>query len=381
MEGLCADFGMKPGGAISQAQFIAVLKTELRAAAAAAAADGGGSGDGAFVAADSLRANGAATAGASGAGAAVTAATERQVLTSRQASAFSGPSMSPFAAAAAASIGGEAAAALPPASSVVSSTAEGGALMPGLSVPTGAAARFRAAGHAVTAASFVARGHINANAATQQQPSTSVAALMRHLTSHRNSLKRGSASAALQAQPTLSLDEIGDMLLVQQQQQQQQQQASQQQQQQAPLQNGAAANAMAADCPLLKDEDDDGMIDPARMASIRAAAATAVRARALPPPLHQLQTIFVRSAMRKVSSRSAFMADLALTGLLGLALGAAQGQNSAPDMLIMWLVITLLAYGCMSLARSISMYGDERTLYLQLESRVSSTPLKGHGWW
>ena len=131
MEGLCADFGMKPGGAISQAQFIAVLKTELRAAAAAAAADGGGSGDGAFVAADSLRANGAATAGASGAGAAVTAATERQVLTSRQASAFSGPSMSPFAAAAAASIGGEAAAALPPASSVVSSTAEGGALMPG----------------------------------------------------------------------------------------------------------------------------------------------------------------------------------------------------------------------------------------------------------
>jgi hypothetical protein len=65
------------------------------------------------------------------------------------------------------------------------------------------------------------------------------------------------------------------------------------------------------------------------------------------------------------------MTDLLLTSVLGLALGVAQGRDIQPGSSLMWMVITLLAYGSITLVRSTSSYGSERHIYLQQESPVS----------
>lgn len=103
-----------------------------------------------------------------------------------------------------------------------------------------------------------------------------------------------------------------------------------------------------------------------------AAAAAAVRSRKLPSVLKQLQIVMVRSSWKEVHSRSALMTDLLLTSVLGLALGAAQGRNISPGSSLTWMLITLLAYGCISLVRSTRSYGSERHIYLQQESPVSA---------
>jgi hypothetical protein len=80
----------------------------------------------------------------------------------------------------------------------------------------------------------------------------------------------------------------------------------------------------------------------------------------------------LRSSWKAVLSRSALMTDLLLTSLLGLALGVAQGRDIQPGRSLMWMLITLLAYGCITLVRSTRSYGSERHLYLQLESPVGA---------
>jgi hypothetical protein len=78
----------------------------------------------------------------------------------------------------------------------------------------------------------------------------------------------------------------------------------------------------------------------------------------------------LRSSWKAVLSRSALMTDLLLTSILGLALGVAQGRDIQPGQSLMWMLITLLAYGSITLVRSTRSYGSERHLYLQLESPV-----------
>jgi hypothetical protein len=80
--------------------------------------------------------------------------------------------------------------------------------------------------------------------------------------------------------------------------------------------------------------------------------------------------IIMRDIRKWVSSRTALMTDLLLTALLGIALGVAQGRTTTAGDSVLWMLITLLAYGCMSVARSTVLYGQERHLYLQLESQV-----------
>jgi hypothetical protein len=101
------------------------------------------------------------------------------------------------------------------------------------------------------------------------------------------------------------------------------------------------------------------------------AAAAAVRSRKLPSVAKQLQTIMLRSSWKEVHSRSALMTDLLLTSVLGLFLGVAQGRNIQPGSSLTWMLITLLAYGCITLVRSTRTYGSERHIYLQQESPVS----------
>jgi phosphoglycerol transferase MdoB-like AlkP superfamily enzyme len=57
--------------------------------------------------------------------------------------------------------------------------------------------------------------------------------------------------------------------------------------------------------------------------------------------------------------------------LLLLLLLLLQGRNNNPQLSLLWMLITQLAYGCMMLARSINSYGTERHLFLQQESMVS----------
>lgn len=77
----------------------------------------------------------------------------------------------------------------------------------------------------------------------------------------------------------------------------------------------------------------------------------------------------MRDVRKWVSSRTALMTDLVLSALLGIALGVAQGRTTNAGDSVLWMLITLLAYGCMSVARSSVLYGQERHLYLQLESQ------------
>jgi hypothetical protein len=105
-------------------------------------------------------------------------------------------------------------------------------------------------------------------------------------------------------------------------------------------------------------------------------AAAAVKSRKLPPVLRQLQLVVKRSFWKAMLARSGFMTDLLLTSVLGMALGVAQGRNNEPSMSLLWMLITLLAYGCMTLVRSTRCYGHERHLYLQQESPVSEM----HAW-
>lgn len=107
---------------------------------------------------------------------------------------------------------------------------------------------------------------------------------------------------------------------------------------------------------------------------VTAAAAAAVSSRKLPSLPTQLELIMLRCSWKAVLCRSALMTDLVLTSLLGLALGIAQGRNIQPGSSLTWMLITLLAYGCISLVRSTRSYGNERHLYLQQES-----PVRGGG--
>jgi hypothetical protein len=120
------------------------------------------------------------------------------------------------------------------------------------------------------------------------------------------------------------------------------------------------------------------------VSAARAAAAAALSSRRLPSLGKQLQTIMLRSLWKAVLSRSALMTDLLLTSVLGLALGVAQGRVIQPGSSLMWLLITLLAYGAITLVRSTRSYGSERHIYLQQESPVSVCALTcvfGFGGW
>lgn len=105
-----------------------------------------------------------------------------------------------------------------------------------------------------------------------------------------------------------------------------------------------------------------------------AAAAAAVSSRRLPSLAKQLQLIMLRSSWKAVLSRSALSTDLILTSILGLALGVAQGRNVQPSSSLTWMLITMLAYGAITLVRSTRTYGNERHIYLQQESSVRWCP-------
>jgi len=105
-------------------------------------------------------------------------------------------------------------------------------------------------------------------------------------------------------------------------------------------------------------------------AAAAAAAAAAVSSRQLPSRAKQLQVVMLRFSWKSVQSH-ALMTDILLTSVLGLALGMAQGRQIYPGSSLMWMVITLLAYGCITLVRSTRSYGSERHIYLQQESPVS----------
>lgn len=107
-------------------------------------------------------------------------------------------------------------------------------------------------------------------------------------------------------------------------------------------------------------------------ASNSAAASAAVLSRKLPSTARQLYLIIKRSARKLISCRHALMTDLLLTSVLGLALGVAQGRTADPGGSLLWMLITLLAFGCMMLTRSTISYGLERHIYLQLENQVNS---------
>lgn len=112
-------------------------------------------------------------------------------------------------------------------------------------------------------------------------------------------------------------------------------------------------------------------------ASRSAAATAALASRQLPSMFKQLQLVMLRCFWKAVLSRSALSTDLILTSLLGVALGVAQGRNIVPGGSLMWMLITLLAYGSITLVRSTRSYGSERHIYLQQESPVSSTAGRG----
>ncbi|WIA22163.1 hypothetical protein OEZ85_004499 [Tetradesmus obliquus] len=121
------------------------------------------------------------------------------------------------------------------------------------------------------------------------------------------------------------------------------------------------------------DEEADALhkaapLDPAARKVACTNAAAAVRRRRPPSLAHQVKLIVLRSARKWVSSRAALMTDLLLTALLGIAVGVAQGRDNNPQLSLLWMLITQLAYGCMMLARSINSYGTERHLFLQQES-------------
>jgi hypothetical protein len=140
----------------------------------------------------------------------------------------------------------------------------------------------------------------------------------------------------------------------------------------------AHSSSLSKNGPILPDmagfEGDEKLhqapVDPAARKQACTAAAAAVRRRQPPSVAHQVKLIILRSARKWVSSRAALMTDLLLTALLGIAVGVAQGRNNNPQLSLLWMLITQLAFGCMMLARSINSFGTERHLFLQQESQV-----------
>jgi hypothetical protein len=79
----------------------------------------------------------------------------------------------------------------------------------------------------------------------------------------------------------------------------------------------------------------------------------------------------LRCSWKQLLSRSALMTDLLLTSVLAILLGITQGRNVLPGNSLTWMLIKLLAYGCITMVRSTRSYGSERHIYLQQESPVS----------
>lgn len=65
------------------------------------------------------------------------------------------------------------------------------------------------------------------------------------------------------------------------------------------------------------------------------------------------------------------MTDQLLMSVLAMFLGIAQGRNALPGNSLTWMLIKLLAYGCITLVSSTHSYGSERHIFLQQESPVS----------
>ncbi|KAF8058431.1 ABCG25 [Scenedesmus sp. PABB004] len=314
--GVCDDFGVHPGTHISQAEFMGVIKAQMRAAAGlppvpeatpepAAPAPGG------------------AQAGARGAGGAPPEAGGALRAASLDEEA------SPFAAAAPPAggdaAGGQQSAALQRFRMAGRAVIEqlGGSVRdggPGSATPGGAAGGGWSA--------FLASAHLGAT--PKDRTMGALMDLLLH--EHKDELEQGEPGAPLHAADAAASA--------------------------AP----AAAAGAAAGAPAAPGG--------AAATAAAAAAAAAVSSRSLPGLWYQLGVVVRRSGRKWVSARTALMTDLVLTAFLGLALGAAQGRTNRPADSVLWLLIMLLAFGCMTLARSIHTFGEERFLYLQQESQA-----------
>jgi hypothetical protein len=98
----------------------------------------------------------------------------------------------------------------------------------------------------------------------------------------------------------------------------------------------------------------------------------------LPGTWSQMWTIFERSSRKWLNASEVVLADVLLTALLGCILSVAQQQSGGtPQGSLLWLVITVMAFGCLALMRSLRSFGGERVIFLQRESRVSEEGHKG----
>jgi hypothetical protein len=93
----------------------------------------------------------------------------------------------------------------------------------------------------------------------------------------------------------------------------------------------------------------------------------------------QAAYIFRRSARKWVNDRDTLVSDVFLTALLALILGAAQGGSQRPQSSLVWMIITMMAFGCLTLVRSLRSFGPERIIFLQREHRVSDAGCVGCG--
>lgn len=91
----------------------------------------------------------------------------------------------------------------------------------------------------------------------------------------------------------------------------------------------------------------------------------------LPAGWRQAMWVLRRSARKWVNARSVLVSDVFLTAVLALVLGAAQGSSRQPQAALIWLIITVMAFGCLTLIRSLRSFGPERIIFLQRENRVS----------
>jgi hypothetical protein len=87
--------------------------------------------------------------------------------------------------------------------------------------------------------------------------------------------------------------------------------------------------------------------------------------------LTQAVFIFRRSSRKWVNDRDVLVSDVFLTALLALVLGAAQGGSQRPQSSLVWMIITMMAFGCLTLVRALRSFGPERIIFLQREHRVS----------
>jgi hypothetical protein len=90
----------------------------------------------------------------------------------------------------------------------------------------------------------------------------------------------------------------------------------------------------------------------------------------LPAGWRQAMWVLRRSARKWVNARSVLVSDVFLTAVLALVLGAAQGSSRQPQAALIWLIITVMAFGCLTLIRSLRSFGPERIIFLQRENRV-----------